>query len=127
MPHSRLQLAIPFVGKDCPSRASEFAHPEVTIGLTVLAYRYSGLREHDVRDVLQTVRSDFDREAGAFRMRRSATLFGSWVREAGGAIKGEQGADDTEETRVIVPLWLLGAFLRAPPKCLQIQALLSLR
>tara|TARA_B100000780_G_scaffold64561_1_gene42270 strand:- start:41 stop:904 length:864 start_codon:yes stop_codon:yes gene_type:complete len=27
MPRSRLKLAIPFLGKDCPSRASEFAHP----------------------------------------------------------------------------------------------------
>ena len=27
MPRSRVKLAIPFLGKDCPSRASEFAHP----------------------------------------------------------------------------------------------------
>ena len=39
MPRSRLKLAIPFVGKDVPSRASEFAHPDIIIGLTVLAYR----------------------------------------------------------------------------------------
>ena len=39
MPRSRFKLAIPFVGKDVPSRASEFAHPDVIIGLTVLAYR----------------------------------------------------------------------------------------
>ena len=39
MPRSRFKLAIPFVGKDCPSRASEFAHPDIIISLTVLAYR----------------------------------------------------------------------------------------
>ena len=39
MPRSRFKLAIPFVGKDVPSRASEFAHPDIIIGLTVLAYR----------------------------------------------------------------------------------------
>lgn len=40
MPRSRLHLAIPFVGKDAPSPASEFAHPDVLLGLTILAYRY---------------------------------------------------------------------------------------
>ena len=33
-------MAVPYVGKDVPSRSSEFAHPDVLIGLTVLAYRY---------------------------------------------------------------------------------------
>ena len=44
MPRSRVKLAIPFLGKDVPSQASEFAHPDVILGLTVLAYRYEGLR-----------------------------------------------------------------------------------
>ncbi len=35
MPRSRFKLAIPFMGKDVPSRASEFAHPDIIIGLTV--------------------------------------------------------------------------------------------
>ena len=38
-------MAVPFVGKDVPSRSSEFAHPDVVIGLTILAYRYEGLRK----------------------------------------------------------------------------------
>ena len=38
MPLSRVKLAIPFEGKDVPSRASEFAHPDTIIGLSVLAY-----------------------------------------------------------------------------------------
>ena len=33
MPLSRTMLAVPFVGKDTPSPANEFAHPDVTIGL----------------------------------------------------------------------------------------------
>jgi hypothetical protein len=41
VPRSRLKLAVPFVGKDVPSKSSEFAHPDVIIGLTVLAYRFS--------------------------------------------------------------------------------------
>ena len=31
--------AVPFVGKDVPSTRSEFAHPDVVIGCTILAYR----------------------------------------------------------------------------------------
>ena len=38
---SRFKLAIPFVGKDVPSRASEFSHPDIVIGFTILAYRYA--------------------------------------------------------------------------------------
>lgn len=40
MPRTRAKLAIPFVGKDVPSKSSEFAHPDVIIGLTILAYRF---------------------------------------------------------------------------------------
>jgi hypothetical protein len=36
---SRLALAVPFIGKDVPSPSAEFAHPDVLIGLSVLAYR----------------------------------------------------------------------------------------
>jgi hypothetical protein len=36
---TRWKLAIPFISKDVPSRSSEFAHPDVVIALTFLAYR----------------------------------------------------------------------------------------
>ena len=39
VPRSRLKLAVPFIGKDVPSKSSEFAHPDIIIGLTILAYR----------------------------------------------------------------------------------------
>lgn len=42
MPRSRTLTAVPFVGKDVPSAASEFAHPDVVIGLTIMAFRYEG-------------------------------------------------------------------------------------
>ena len=32
-------MAVPFIAKDVPSHAAEFAHPDVLIGLTILAYR----------------------------------------------------------------------------------------
>ncbi len=40
IPTTRKFMAVPFVGKDVPSRASEFAHPDILIGLSLLAYRY---------------------------------------------------------------------------------------
>lgn len=46
VPRSRLKLAVPFVGKDVPSKASEFAHPDIIIGLTILAYRYVNIEEY---------------------------------------------------------------------------------
>ena len=45
MPKSRRLLAVPFVGKDVPSRASEFSHPDVVIGFSILAYVRSHPRE----------------------------------------------------------------------------------
>ena len=42
LPRSRRFLAVPFVGKDAPSLASEFAHPDIVIGLTMLSYRCAG-------------------------------------------------------------------------------------
>ena len=42
VPRSRLKLAVPFIGKDVPSKASEFAHPDIIIGtlylLTLIYY-----------------------------------------------------------------------------------------
>ena len=124
MPRSRFKLSIPFVGKDVPSRASEFAHPDIIIGLTILAYRYEGLREVDFeQDVMGLLRASFEKEIGPFRQRKSAILHQTWVEAAGGVIKGklketnkdkenvdnvspeEAAADD----KVMVPLWLLKA------------------
>ncbi len=40
-PESRKLVAVPFVGKDVPSHASEFAHPDVLIGLTSTCTQHS--------------------------------------------------------------------------------------
>ena len=52
---SRKLLCVPFVGKDVPSPASEFSHPEVVIGLSIAAYRYEGLRLADFRTLIQVL------------------------------------------------------------------------
>ena len=76
MPRSRLKLAIPFVGKDVPSAASEFAHPDIIIGLTVLAFRYEGLRRTDFeQDLIALLRSNFEQESGPYRLRKSSLMY----------------------------------------------------
>ena len=78
----RMALAVPFVGKDVPSPSAEFAHPEVLIGLSVLAYRYEGLRRRDLHLVVTTLKKKLMREPGPFSERPSQVLFGDWLAKA---------------------------------------------
>ncbi len=56
MPRTRELLAVPFIGKDVPSRSSEFAHPEVLIGLSILSYRYEGLRRDNLLEIVKDLK-----------------------------------------------------------------------
>eukprot|EP00808_Paulinella_micropora_P006835 g75373.t1 len=87
-PRSRLKLAVPFVGKDVPATSSEFAHPDIIIGLTVLAYRYHGLRDDDFLDLVDYLTTNFSLEIGPPRERASSRRHESWVIQAGGAVRG---------------------------------------
>jgi len=114
MPKTRAKLAIPFVGKDVPSRSSEFAHPDVVLGLTVLAYRYEGLRWNDFDEIIQTMRTDLEKEIGPFKERSSTLRHEAWVKASNGYIKGKKvPVGETEEEREaiakreVVPLRLL--------------------
>ncbi|AAZ13558.1 hypothetical protein, conserved [Trypanosoma brucei brucei TREU927] len=80
MPLSRRTMAVPFVAKDVPSLSSEFAHPDVVIGLTVLAYRYEGMRFADMRDLLLQLKQDFVRQSGPEDHRPAAKLYTQWLR-----------------------------------------------
>jgi hypothetical protein len=94
VPRSRLKLAVPFVGKDVPSRASEFAHPDIIIGLTILAYRYSGLRVDDYNDITDRLTAQFSNEIGPARDRVSSLRHEKWVWAAGGKIRGLKATRD---------------------------------
>ena len=83
MPASRRVTAVPFVGKDVPSRASEFAHPDILIGLTILAYRYSGLRLSDMRRIVVGLKHDYARQVGPRAERPAAVLFRQWLEREG--------------------------------------------
>ena len=79
MPRSRLKLAVPFLGKDVPSTSSEFAHPDVIVGLTIMAYRYSGLRETDFTTVMDSLTSEFVNDIGPAKERASNVRYNEWV------------------------------------------------
>jgi len=79
---TRMLTAVPFVGKDVPSPASEYAHPDVVIGLTILAYRYEGLRRQDVKVLLTHLKQSFNAQTGPKSQRPDFVRFEEWL--AGG-------------------------------------------
>ena len=105
MPQSRRLMAVPFMGKDVPTRASEFSHPDVLIGMTVLAYRYEGLRETDFKAVMHWLQGVLQSEQGPYAARRASKIYVEWVEEAGGHVRGTArkvartpgASDDTDD------------------------------
>ena len=79
---TRWLLSVPFIGKDVPSRAAEFAHPDILLGLSILAYRYNGLRDSDMRRVVKDLRRNLLNEPGPFSERPSRILFEDWKSKA---------------------------------------------
>lgn len=78
----RVLAAVPFEGKDSPSRSSEFAHPDIMIGLTTLAYRYEGLRRSDMRRLLVYMLRRHHQQPGPAIMRPDRVKFDRWVQDA---------------------------------------------
>eukprot|EP00439_Symbiodinium_sp_Y106_P005649 s3035_g1.t1 len=89
-PSSRRLLAVPFVAKDKPSPAAEFAQPDVLIGFTVLAYRYEGLRLSDTVQMLHHLQMKSGRESGPWSSRPTCVLFERW-KDLGGKRYEEKG------------------------------------
>ena len=100
---SRRLMAVPFIGKDVPSRSSEFAHPDVVIGLTILGYRYAGLRVSDMRQVVSQLKTDLGRQVGPTDERHAAVVFRQWVEQ------GRTAEEEAEGRLPIVPLALFQA------------------
>ncbi|CAE7753512.1 unnamed protein product [Symbiodinium sp. KB8] len=104
MPLTRAKLAIPFVGKDVPSQSSEFAHPDVVIGLTILAYRYEGLRREDFDEVLGMLCDRLEAEAGAVLERPTSLLWRTWVEESGADFCVKQAELDAQTSAEVLGL-----------------------
>jgi hypothetical protein len=111
---ARRLASIPFIGKDIPSRASQFSHPDIVIGLTILAYRYEGLRFSDFENVLLELREKLDIEFGPYHKRPSSLRYKAWVEEAGGKVRGPRegetsGSDpDGTNTYALAPMGRVG-------------------
>ena len=73
---------MPFIGKDVPSRAAEFAHPDILLGLSVLAYRYNGLRTSDMKMVVKELKRNLLNEPGPFSERPTRMLFEEFKEKA---------------------------------------------
>jgi hypothetical protein len=124
----RQLLAVPFVAKDTPSATNEFSHPDIRIGLTVLAYRYSGLRLSDMVPLLAHLRDRMESEFGPLRLRPTSLLFVKWVKLGGGRVKGVSyrssssaavvgvsGVAGMEQSREAAPTWLIRPRATTPP------------
>ena len=103
LPRSRRFLAVPFVGKDAPSHASEFAHPDVAIGVTILAYRYEGMRQMDFGPALRLLRQGLDDEAGPLLRRPSSLMWISWMHAAGRRVRGTKALLQQQQNAGKVP------------------------
>jgi len=90
IPTSRKLTAVPFVAKDVPSRASEFAQPDVVIGLTIMAFRYEGLREKDFEILMYQLRERLGEESGPYSDRPSCQQFEQWILSAGKRVRGSK-------------------------------------
>lgn len=108
---TRRLAAIPYVGKDVPSRASQFSHPDVVIGLTTLAYRYEGLRFVDFENCLLELREQLDSEYGPYHKRPSALRYKAWVEVAGGKVRGPREGEGGDKEGSVDEA---ESFLRAP-------------
>ena len=82
--------------KRCPSSAAEFAQPDVLIGATILAYRYEGLRESDLKTTIRILKENLHQESGPKKQRPAYKTFENWVNSACKKQKKERNIMDLE-------------------------------
>lgn len=113
---NRKLLAIPFVGKDVPSESAEFAHPDVVIGLTVLAYNYEGLRGDHIKLLAKLLKDEHKRQPGKASDRPAQKLLDAWIAHACDRLRREKPAQFPLEYFQVEDedaLRTLGEFLRS--------------
>lgn len=69
---------------------------DVIIGLTILAYRYSGLRQQDFKDLIDAVTTEFTQEVGPAGERPSNLRYVAWVQASGGRVRGRKSMPDNQ-------------------------------
>ena len=84
--------------------------------LTLLAYRYEGLRRSDFEDdIISLLRSNFEKEVGPMPLRKSSLLYEQWVKAAGGVIKGR--AQPHEQATLSIAMRVHCTLLRSTVPC----------
>ena len=112
-PASRRGLVVPFEAKDVPSRSSEFASPEILIGLSILAYRYCGLRVYDVVTVVETLQKSLAAELGPVEKRLSRVQFDEWKHADASGWARTQRTHGSTHPRTHAPTHTVRACFRA--------------
>lgn len=64
------------------------SHPDIVIGLTILSFRFRGLRRSDFTTLLKAMQESLHDEVGPYNLRPSSKLFADWVKLAGGHVRG---------------------------------------
>jgi hypothetical protein len=94
---------------------AEFAHPDVIIGLTILAYRYEGLREQDLKNVILELQERMSEQYGPFHDRTACVQYEKWISTAGRRVRGWR---KTEVRRVCMNGWYINILVNsASPSC----------
>ncbi|CAJ1446714.1 unnamed protein product [Effrenium voratum] len=106
---TRLQVAVPFTGLETPSLASEFANPDVAIGLTILAFGHEGMRQSDVKTMLLLLKAELLRDVATPPPQREAfRRFKEWTTEASeGAESPKLGDGASNVGSTVLPLDLV--------------------
>lgn len=64
------------------------------LGLTILAYRYEGLRMSDFKATLRVLKEEMEEEQnGPYHLRPACQTFVKWVTLAGGSVRGGKHRD----------------------------------
>ena len=73
--------------------------PDIKIGLSILAYRYEGLRRSDFESVLRDLHEEMSQELIPFNRRQACIRFAQWVALAGGRVRGWNRVEEEERQR----------------------------
>lgn len=72
-------IAIPYKGKDAPSSRSDFSHPDVMIGFSILAYLYRGLHRQQIKATLLHLKRTKDLTIADKILRSWVQLSKPWI------------------------------------------------
>jgi hypothetical protein len=104
IPKTRRLLAVPFIGKDFPSHASEFAHPDILIGLSIFAYRYEGLRQSDIKRLVGVLKATLAAEPGIISDRPTFIRFQDWISTSKQIFTQVKAASDNLRNSTEIPM-----------------------